>query len=349
MGREDDIAQRDEPDVVPPSTTETSATESAAAGDDLYRAVFNLNSAIKLLIDASTGAIIDANDAAVEFYGWSREELAGMRISDINTLTPDEVEAELANANSGARRHFRFRHRTAKGDIRHVEVHSGPVPLNGRNVLLSIIHDVTDRDALEWQLRQAQRLEMVGQLAGTVAHEFNNLLTVMVGALSSLERRLAQTQVEGSTRVPLRDLSFAIERAEQLTHGLLAFSRRQTSEPRELDVNQVTQSLIELLRRSIKPRLHIRLELASALPPIQGDPHQIEAILMNLVLNARHAMLQRSGSVRNLRIVARRHGSHALIEVSDTGCGIDPEFLPHIFKTFVSGSEGTGLGLAISR
>src|SRR5690606_13798914 len=136
--------------------------------EGFYRALFEVNPAIKLLVDPRDGRVVDANQAAEAFYGYPREVLRAMHITDINDLTAEEVRAEMEAARVGRRRYFRFRHRVASGEVRHVEVHSGPVEIEGRQLLLSIIHDVTDRDRLEAQLRESQRLEAVGRVAGAV-------------------------------------------------------------------------------------------------------------------------------------------------------------------------------------
>src|SRR5690606_2846830 len=122
-----------------------------------YRALFEENPAIKLLLDPEDGRIVDANHAAAEFYGFPREALIGMKIHEINVLTEDAIRAEMENARVGRRRFFRFRDRLAAGAIRHVEVHSGPVELQGKAYPLSIIHDVTDRDVFQARLEEAKR------------------------------------------------------------------------------------------------------------------------------------------------------------------------------------------------
>src|SRR5690606_36597911 len=188
-----------------------------------------------------------ANRAAVRFYGWSLEQLRGMRISDINTLTDDEVQQEMHRARTRKRGYFRFRHRIASGAVRHVEVHAGPVQLGDRHLLLSIIHDVTERDAREQQLRRAQRLEAVGRLAGGFAHEFNNLLTVMLNASTMLLRKVPE---DSELRPQLEDLSFASGRAADLTRELLAFSRRQVMQPQSLQLNAVVEEMSGVMQRT---------------------------------------------------------------------------------------------------
>jgi PAS domain S-box-containing protein len=339
-----------------PSTEDPpeSATPSVRDGNQLYRALFNVNTAIKLLIEPDTGRIVDANRTAEEFYGWSLEELCAMRITDINTLTDQEVRAEMAHAKSGRRTYFRFRHRTACGEDRLVEVHSGPIELNERVLLLSIIHDVTERDELERQLLETQRLDAVGRLAGSMAHEFNNLLTVMLTTTGMLGKKLQGHDVAGPH---LRDLEFAIGRAGELTRGLLAFSRRQVMEPRRVHLNSVVRDLADLLQRSLGDTVVFDMDLDQELPGSRMDPRHLETLLMNLVLNARDAM-PRGGTIR---IVSRQHditpenglpvspGSFVRLTVSDDGEGMDEQTRSRIFEPFFTTKapgRGTGLGLA---
>lgn len=321
--------------------------------DSFYRAVFD-NSAIKLLIEPNSGLIVDANKAAVNFYGWPLRELRTMRITDINLLSKDEVLEEMENARSGRRGYFRFRHGTASGATRHVEVHSGPVEIGDRQLLLSIVHDVTERDALAEQLRASQQLEAVGRLAGGIAHEFNNLLTVVLNGSSMLLRKMP---AESPLRRYLEDMSFASERAADLTRDLLAFSRRQVLAPESLDLNDVVERMSGMLQRSLGSSVTIVNELAPVLPPTRSDPRQLEHVLMNLVLNARDAMPGGGKitvrtcvvEVTELEATVVPTGKWVSLTVADEGEGMDEETQSRLFEPFFTTkakTSGTGLGMA---
>jgi two-component system cell cycle sensor histidine kinase/response regulator CckA len=336
-------------------SAQRSAEREREKSQQLYRAMFELNSAVKLLVDPSTGAVVDANPAAERFYGWTRDELSRMRIGDINTLSTAEVDAELEAARTRRRDYFRFRHRTKSGALRDVEVHSGPIHVDGRELLFSIVHDVTDRNALEEQLRQSQRLEAIGQLAGGVAHDFNNLLTVMLGCCHMLVPAIGE---DGAARDTLRDLNHAAVRAGELTRQLLAFSRRQLLSPRPISLNDVVGAMESLLRRSLGFGIDLVVELEPNLPLVRADPGQLEQVVMNLALNARDAM-PRGGTLR-LRTERRTGGDHELVNplapgeyvallVSDIGIGMDEATLARVFEPFFTtkaSGQGTGLGLS---
>jgi two-component system, cell cycle sensor histidine kinase and response regulator CckA len=322
---------------------------SRSDADALYRALFDVNNAIKLLIDPSDGRIRDANQAAVEFYGWSLDELQTMRITDINTLTPDEVRAEMENARTLRRRYFRFRHRTKAGEVRSVEVHSGPIVLHGKELLFSIIHDVTERDLLEEHLQRSQRLEAIGQLAGGVAHDFNNLLTVVISAARLARSRLP---AEHAGVRYLEEIDGAAHRGAELTRQLLAFSRRQVMTPQPIAVDTVVADLVPLLERSLGTSHAIALD-ATATAPVIADPAQIEQVVMNLVLNARDAQPQ-GGTIEVVVAPAASDpvgevppGEWVTIAVRDRGSGMDEATRARVFEPFFTTKpDGTGMGLA---
>jgi two-component system, cell cycle sensor histidine kinase and response regulator CckA len=322
--------------------------------EGFYRALFEENPAIKLLIDPRDGRIVDANQAAETFYGWPREVLRTMRITQINVLTPDEVREEMENARIGRRRYFRFRHRLAEGALRHVEVHTGPVEIDGEQLLLSIIHDVTDRDRLETQLRESQRLEALGRVAGTVAHDFNNMLTVMIAGTDSIARSLDPGSPL-ATRAS--DVLYAARRATALTRELLSFSRRQEMRFETVGLGEVVRELHGVVSRLLAPKIAVELDVADALPSVRVDPAQIEQVLINLTLNARDAM-RRGGRVTircEEALVGPRDtapvpaGDWVRLSVQDEGEGMRPEVQQRIFEPFFTTKpegRGTGLGLA---
>jgi two-component system cell cycle sensor histidine kinase/response regulator CckA len=309
---------------------------SQSERDQLYRAVFELNTAIKLVIDPADGQIVDANPAAVAFYGWSVETLRTMRIHDINTLTSEQVAAEMDNARSMRRSYFRFHHRTASGEVRAVEVHAGPLRFDGRDLLLSIIHDITERDQLEEQLRRSQRLEALGQLAGGVAHDFNNLLTVVMSASQLARRR------PGDVSRFLDEIDEAAERGAALTQQLLAFGRRQVMMRQPVVLADIVERLVPLLTRSLGPSYPLELRTSPA-PAVLADPARLEQVVMNLVLNARDAMPVGGTIVIEIGTV----GDRVRLAVIDRGVGMDAGTRSRVFEPFFTTKpDGTGMGLA---
>ncbi len=320
------------------------ATEHALRErEEFYRAMFEVNTSIKLLIDPVSGAIVDANPAAVAFYGWSLETLRGMAITEINTLTRDEIAAELQNAQLRNRTSFLFRHRTADGQIRDVEVYSGPCRVRDRDLLLSIVHDVTDKIAFEEELRRANRLDAIGRLAAGIAHDFNNVLTVVVASAQIAERHLAAGRDPISS---LADIRHAAQRGADLTRQLLAFARQQNLAPVLIDPVATLERIVALLRRVLGDRIEVVAAIGAGLPPIRFDAGQLEMVLLNLALNARDAMphggrLEVGAEILDLTSLA--------ITVSDTGVGMDDHTRAHAFEPFFTtkpSGQGTGLGLS---
>jgi PAS domain S-box-containing protein len=209
--------------------------------------------------------------------------------------------------------------------------------------------DVAQRVALEDQLRQAQKMEAVGQLAGGIAHDFNNLLTVINGYAQLM---LARTQGDESTEKELQPILNAGQRAAMLTQRLLAFSRRQVLMPRVVDLNSIIRDLQPLLRRLLPENLEITVVLTAEAVWVRADPAQFEQVILNLAVNSRDAM-PRGGELRISTSRAER-GSPAqhwaVLEVSDTGIGMDDATREHIFEPFFTTKEvgkGTGLGLSM--
>jgi two-component system, cell cycle sensor histidine kinase and response regulator CckA len=310
--------------------------------EEFYRAMFEVNTAIKLLIDPADGMIVDANPAAEAFYGWPLADLRQMNIADINVLTAQELHAELERARTQQSTAFHFRHKTASGAIRDVDVYSGPVRLRRRELLLSIVHDVSARVTLEEQVARAHRLDAINQLAAGVAHDFNNLLTI---ALTSVERAERKLPADHDVRSDLADVKRTVQQGAALTQQMLAFARQQALSPQPTDLAALLRRVATMLQRVLGEHIRVGAEVADELPMIRVDPGQLELAIINLALNARDAMT--TGGTLALR--ASREGDNVHIVVADTGQGMDAETRARAFEPFFStkpAGVGTGLGLA---
>jgi PAS domain S-box-containing protein len=282
--------------------------------------------------------------------GVSEADLLGAPVA---TLThPDHVaedEAERRRLAAGEVRTSDLELRLLRRDGRPVWVYLNRSVVQdaaGRPLyLLTYLRDVTDRRTLEEQLRQAQKMEAVGQLAGGIAHDFNNLLTAIIG----------------NGELLLREINRAAHRAATLTRQLLAFSRKQILQPRLLNLNQVVTELSAMLRRVIGEHVELRLDLDPGLGRVLADPGQMEQVITNLAVNGRDAMP--SGGCLTIRTLTldgshvphsgpdegELLGPHVALSVSDDGVGMDDRTRARLFEPFFTTKElgrGTGLGLA---
>lgn len=466
-----------------------------------YRAMFETNRAVKLLIDPRTGAVVDCNAAACELYGYGRQVLRGLPIEQID-IGPEGLASEVGvagflddGATTTERRTFlQSIHRLASGEERHMDIYTGPLIRDGRRLLLAIIHDVTERGRaeealrhsetryrrlfeqskdvvyisapdgrlidlnqagldllgypskqealkinltdtyidplqrralmqevarqgfakdfelqlqtrlgepkivqgtasavhdeggemvavlgmlrdvteqrqLEEQLRQSQKMEAIGRLAGGLAHDFNNLLTAING-YAQLLSRLNQDEIQNSY---IDEILQAGRRASELTGKLLTLSRRQVTNPRILDLNQLIDGLSKLLQQLIGEDIELVSDFAADLGKVRADESQLEQVLLNMAVNARDAMPTGGRLVFSSSNVELPHsgtrpaahgrqdstagelqrdihtGSYVRLAITDTGVGIAEDVLPHIFEPFFttkSNEKGTGLGLS---
>jgi len=240
------------------------------------------------------------------------------------------------------------------GTVFTVEINARLLP-DGR--ILGTVRDVTERRQLELQLRQAQKMEAIGRLAGGVAHDFNNVLTAVFGYVDLLREELPQ---DSDAQKDLSEVRKAAERAASLTRQLLAFSRQQVLEPVVLELNELVTDFEKMLRRVIGEDVELRLALGAEVGNVRADPGQLHQVIMNLVVNARDAMptggklTLETANAELTSVYAELHkpvvpGPYVMLAVSDTGTGMTPEIQARIFEPFFTTKEkgkGTGLGLS---
>jgi two-component system cell cycle sensor histidine kinase/response regulator CckA len=315
-----------------------------------------------LILDASSGVIIDVNPFLEQLLGCAHEECVGKTLWGTGLFKDIEaakcVFQEL-QANSYLR-HEDVQLKTRSGQSINVEVVSNAYKENDETVIQCNIRDITQRkytDQSGQRLRQAHKMEAVGQLAGGLAHDFNNLLGVILGYCEILGER---SDLAEPTRNMIAEIHNAGATGKNLTQRLLAFSRRQVLQPVSLDLNEAVNRATVMLNRLIGDDIELVSVLDGSLGTIEADPNQIDQVLMNLAINARDAM-PNGGTISietsNADIdeaFATPHpsadpGRYVMLTVSDTGVGMDPETQSHIFEPFFSTKapgSGTGLGLS---
>ncbi len=314
-----------------------------------------------IFITDPDGAITYVNPAFERVYGFSKKETLGKTPQILRSGRYDEVFYERFWKTLLAGKTVRGEIVSRRRDGRLVTVEGSISPVldaeGGRIGFVCVQNDVSEKKLLEEQLRQAQKMEAIGQLAGGVAHDFNNLLTTILGYSDLVLSRISEAH---PIREDLEEIRRAGERAASLTRQLLAFSRRQVLEPKVLDLNVLVRDLQKMLRRLIGEDVDLVTALGEAIGPVRADPGQIEQVVLNLAVNARDAMPRggiltiETADVELDESYALEHapvqsGSYVMLAVADTGTGMSAETKSHMFEPFFTTKgkgKGTGLGLA---
>ncbi len=304
------------------------------------------------------GVFRAVNPAWQSLLGYEEGDLIGRSVFDL--IHPDDQQAARekmsALAQGEAISDFDCRMRARDGAYRGINWAGMPEG----DTIYGIGRDLTQRKILEEQLRQSQKMEAVGQLTGGLAHDFNNMLTGILGAIDMVRRRIADGRL-GEVDLFLDAAMQSGQRAAALTHRLLAFARRQTLDSRPLDVQALATSMAELLRRTLGEQVRLHIDMPENLWTALADDSQLESAILNLAINARDAMPHGGDlriSSRNVRLSERdlkdsafaRAGDYVEISVSDTGLGISSDVLTRVFDPFFTTKplgQGTGLGLSM--
>ena len=353
------------------TTARKRAEEALKANEAHFRLLFERQSAVMLLIDPETLGILDANNAAVEFYGYSRDELRTMTVHRINCLPPESLSEIIKEVRDRRTNHFTTSNRMADGTIRTVEVHVTPITLHKREFDFAIIHDITERQKAEEQLKamnselerrveqrthelletqqkylHAEKLTAIGKLSASIAHEFNNPLQGIMFVLKGLLKREV---LAGEDQQLLAAALGECERIKNLIRSLQDFHQPSSGEKIFIDVHRMLDSLLLLLTSDFKSkRISIELDYAGRLPQIFAVSDQMKQVFLNLLTNAAEACLQTGGAIT---VRTRREDEHVAVAIKDTGVGIAPEGMDQIFRPFYTtkpGIKGIGLGLSVS-
>jgi PAS domain S-box-containing protein len=300
----------------------------------------------------------EINPATLKLYGKTREEVINHSLDEV--LAPKAAEELRLNLQACLNANAPFRYERVQGEgIVEAVATVVPFEFGTEQRIIVSAREVTERRRLEQQLLQSQKMEAVGQLTGGLAHDFNNLLTGIIGSLELVQNRVAQGRIQDLDSY-LAAGQGAARRAAALTHRLLAFSRRQTLDPKPVDANRLISDLVDLIRRTVGPQITVEVVGAVGLWTTRVDPNQLENALLNLCINARDAMPDggkitietanrwidgRTSLVREIS-----EGQYISVCVSDTGCGMSPDVLARAFDPFFTTKplgEGTGLGLSM--
>jgi PAS domain S-box-containing protein len=305
--------------------------------------------------------IVYANDAASKMLGYTRAELLELPIYDLNSDTPKAAWPAIWKAlKDVGRRTFETHHCAKDGTVIPVEISANYLEFDGKEWSCAFARDIRGRQELERRLRQSEKMEAIGALAGGVAHDFNNQLTSILG-YSELLREAVGADSETATLVD--SVLLSARRAADLTRQLLAFSRKGKYVVERVDVNRLVSEVATVVSRTIDKKVQIQLSLESQSSAVEGDASQLQNAILNLALNARDAMPD-GGTLRFFTGDSRTNGgigaelSHGFelspgryveVRVADTGAGMDEMTRAHMFEPFFTTKEpgkGTGLGLA---
>ncbi len=344
--------------------------EALRRSEAKFRSLFEFaGDAILILKDE---VFVECNAKASEMFGSPRESILGKTLLDFSPDIQPSGEAsskliadKISRALAGEPQFYFWQHKKPGGEIFDAEISLNRIELGDEIYLQAIIRDITERKRLEAQLQHAQKMEAIGTLAGGIAHDFNNILGGIMGYIDLLKMEMPPGSRQ---RKILMTIENAGKRAIELTKQLLMFSRKDEIETRCFDINRSIKNVSTLLKRTLDKKIEIVLELEDNIPGVVGDPGQLEQMIMNLCVNASDAMpnggvlkiktgfvdldrLDKDTKVgRYFRGADLQEKEYVVLEISDTGCGMDEQTKRRIFEPFFTTKDvgkGTGLGLAM--
>jgi PAS domain S-box-containing protein len=335
------------------------AHDSLARSEERFAKAFLISPVAMGIQSLPDQRFVDVNQGMVRLTGHTRAALVGQGAEDLHLwVDPPQAQSWYRGLATGqAVREREAEVRDLAGNLHQVLVSLSAVTLDGRPHALLAVQDITERTRLEQQLRQAQKMEAVGQLAAGIAHDFNNILTVIQAHAELMTARLAPDRPELKS---VREIGKASERAADLIRQLLAFGRKQVMQFQELDLNEAVNGGLGMVRRLVGEHIRLVFTPTPRLPVVKADPTMIEQVVMNLAVNARDAMPQGGEVCITTEVITvqraavpmdpqERDGAFVLLTFTDTGYGMDNATLQRIFEPFFTTKAvgaGTGLGLS---
>ena len=339
-------------------TMAKAAEEALRRSEEKFQAAFHSSPESIAIIELHSGRIIDVNDVFTRTFGLSRENAFSSYKFSIQTWLDDDRRKEFLKQilENKEVRDFAADMRNTRGQIKNIMISARHLEIDNRSCTICVLRDITELKRaeqakldLEDQLRQSQKMEALGTLAGGIAHEFNNILAAIIGHAELASLKLKQSQ---PAELQIKNILSGAERAKGLTRQILTFSREGSQELAPLRAGQLIRESVELLRATLPSTINIRCELNDD-GVILADQSTLNQVVMNLCTNAAHAMRQGGGTieVRQFLIHQADTGQKWLrLQVGDSGSGISPEIKSRIFEPFFTTKkpgEGTGLGLSV--
>ena len=343
------------------------AEEALRESEEKYRTLFE-DSRDAIYVTALEGEFVDANQSALDIFGYTREEMIGLNARQIYVNPEKRIQFQHEMEEKGSVRDYEVKFRKKNGIEMDCLVTSSLRRSKDGTILgyQGIIRDITEqkwaqleKKKLEAQLQQAQKMEAIGTLAGGIAHDFNNILTPMIIHTEIAMSNLAE---ESPVRENLLRVSQAAHRAKEVVSLILTFSRQASVKPLPMKLSPIVKEVLKLLRASLPTTIEIRQDIKSTSDLTVADPTQIHQVLINLCTNAEHAMRDKGGvlevSLTDIELGAEdavkfpyiKPGPYLKLTVSDTGAGMDRMVADRIFDPFFTTKqrgEGTGMGLAV--
>jgi PAS domain S-box-containing protein len=335
--------------------------------EERFQQLFRYNHAVALIVDPSNSRIIEANNAAIDFYRYNLKELVSY---SFDIFLPDQSQSTLLQLKQSLEfdgSTVTTKHRLQNGDICDVEVVSNPVEISNETLIYVVITDITEKlktekanVQLNKELEQARKMEALGQLTGGIAHDFNNMLGIIMGYT---ELSLEITSSRGDEKIPsfLKQVMTASNKAKDLIASMMLFSRTDDDSAQTVNISPLVKEDVKMLRSIIPTSIEIKTQIDQDLPDVSIEPVKLQQLIMNLCVNARDAMDGQGLLSINLSYQEQIHdsclicyekikGSWVELSVTDTGSGMSKEVQQHLFEPFFTTKEkgkGTGMGMAV--